>query len=291
MRDIASELRMLARRLPFDSERLLSILQRRTAGKAFLRSAKWILQVVGGRNDVASQTSISDGYVFVSKTECKDGGLDGWCSDRVAYWQDSAYQPLLAQMRRGQPRLDLLAAAQAVRLTALSDPLILEVGCGSGYYSEVLSCLLQKRIRYVGVDYSRAMIRLARKRYRTAGFLVGDAAALPFDSSSVDVVLNGTSLMHILEYKKAIEESQRVGRHWCIFHTVPILERGPTRLMKKNAYGGPTVEIIFNEDQLCRQFTDAGLRIEHVLDSIPYNLEAVLGERTCTKTDVCRVIT
>ena len=73
--------------------------------------------------------------------------VNGWRHQDTALRQDAAYRSLIDQMLVGQPRQDLLVAAEAVRRTRLPDPLILEVGCGSGYYSEILSHLLGRQVQ------------------------------------------------------------------------------------------------------------------------------------------------
>jgi ubiquinone/menaquinone biosynthesis C-methylase UbiE len=133
------------------------------------------------------------------------------------------------------------------------------------------------------------MIGLALKRYSNYPFVVGDATALPFPDGTFDTVLNGVSLMHILRYESAISESRRVTRRWCIFHTVPVLQRRETTVLRKKAYGRTIIEIIFNQEQLHNLLELRGLAVRHVLDSVPYNLEAVLNERTVTRTYVCEV--
>lgn len=232
-------------------------------------------------------TPSSAEYELIDSRTATQESFNGWHDHAVAERQDSAYRILIQQMYAGQPRQDFVVAADAVRCTGIANPLILEVGCGSGYYSEILPHLLRRPVRYVGLDYSLAMIRLARKRYSNYPFMVGDAAALPFPDGTFDTVLNGVSLMHILSYESAISESRRVARRWCIFHTVPVLQRRETTIMRKRAYGGPTVEIIFNEKDLRNLLEKHGLAVRHILDSIPYNLEATLNEPTVTRTFVC----
>ncbi len=228
-------------------------------------------------------------YAVLDASTAVGNRFDGWHDRTVADRQDAAYRALIQQMYAGQPRQDLAVAAEAVRRAGLENPLVLEVGCGSGYYSEILSHLLRRPVRYVGLDYSPAMIHLAHDRYPDRICVVGDATALPFAAGTFDIVLNGVSLMHILEYELAIAESRRVARRWCIFHTVPVLQRRETTILRKRAYGQPTIEIIFNEVHLRRILEKHGLTIRHHLNSVPYNLESVLDEPTATRTYVCEV--
>jgi SAM-dependent methyltransferase len=230
-------------------------------------------------------SSSSSEYEIVSATA--QVSAEGWQAERVALFQEQAYQPLLAAMYDGRPRVDLQVAAEAVRLTGITAPTVLEVGCGSGYYRDVLSHLAGP-LHYTGLDFSSAMIRVAR-RSRAAQWIVGDAAELPLPARSYDIVLNGVSLMHVARYREAIAESRRVSRGWCIFHTVPVLQQHTTTTLRKRAYGEVTVEIIFNQAELLALFQTAGLEVVAVRESIPYNLHDVLGEPTSTRTFVCRV--
>ena len=231
----------------------------------------------------------SDGYVVLDRAEVRRQNLRGWQEVGVVERQWEAYQNLIRKMHAGQTRADLTAAAEAVRATGLEDPLILEVGCGSGYYEEILSHLLGKPIRYVGLDSSPAMVLLGRVHYRDLRLLAGDATALPFGDGAFDIVFDGGALMHILDYEKTIAESRRASRGWCIFCTVVVREEGPTTVLRKQAYGGPTVEVVFCERELLKTFERVGLRVRLVLDGIPYNLEKVLGEPTKPRTYVCEI--
>ena len=216
--------------------------------------------------------------------------LRGWQNPVIAERQHAAFAPLLRQMYTGTPREDFLALASAVEMTGLADPLIIEVGCGSGWNFEVLTYLLNRPVRYIGVDYSSPMIALAGRSYPDAAFVVGDAALLPFHDRACDILLSGTVLMHLLDYEQAIRDSLRVTRNWCVFHTVPIMRHRPTTILSKCAYGQPILEIIFNEDELLSRFHEAGLFVRHVLDSLPYDLQSVLGEHTYTRTYVCEIV-
>jgi ubiquinone/menaquinone biosynthesis C-methylase UbiE len=174
----------------------------------------------------------STSYEIIDRESAAAERFDGWLDPAVAAKQDDAFRKLLSDMYGGSPRRDLLVAAEAVRHTGLTAPTLLEVGCGSGYYNEVFEHLLGSHVRYTGLDYSDAMIELARRRYPDIPFVVGDAAALPFNDASFDIVMNGVALMHIIAYDRAIAESARAASRWCIFHTVPVLERRATTFLK-----------------------------------------------------------
>jgi len=215
---------------------------------------------------------------------------NGWKVRSAAERQHQAFQSLLHEVRAGNPRIDFVAAAKAIQFTGLSDPLLIEIGCGSGYYCEALPLLLQHPLRYIGVDFSPAMVSLAHATYEQVPFLAGDGCRLPLRDSACDILLSGTSLMHIAEYRLAISESVRASREWCIFHTVPLIKSRATTLMHKLAYGQRVVEVIFNQSELESIFRENGLVTEHLFESLPYDVSSVLGEPSWTATYLCRKI-
>jgi ubiquinone/menaquinone biosynthesis C-methylase UbiE len=215
-------------------------------------------------------------------------GMDGWRDQGVAQRQFEAYSKLIQQARAGHPRLDLKVAARCVELTGLENPFIIEVGCGSGYYSEVIPMFLGQAIRYVGVDYSASMTLLGRQTYPNIPFAIGDACCLPLKDGCCDILLSGNSLMHIPKYQVAIAESMRVSRAYCIFHTVPVMAQRTTTLLTKKAYGQPVVEVIFNQSELETLLAGQGLYIVQRFQSIPYDVSAVVEEQTWTLTYLCR---
>ncbi len=214
--------------------------------------------------------------------------LNGWQESAVAQRQHQAFLPLLQELRQGRPRLDFEVAALAISATGLTNPLVIEVGCGSGYYSEALPCLLGTPIRYLGVDYSSSMTSLAHHVYPGVPFVIGDACRLPFQSDCSDILLSGTSLMHIADYRLAIAESVRVSCRWCIFHTVPVMAERPTTFLVKDAYGVEVIEVIFNRDEMQEIFDAHRLTVEAIFQSIPYDVSSVVGEQTWTLTYLCR---
>lgn len=231
---------------------------------------------------------ISNNYEIIN-AEAAQELLSGWQNPVVAQRQHKAFVPLLRQMYDGKPRGDFVALAKAVQKTGRMDALMIEVGCGSGWNLEVLRFLLKCPIHYIGLDYAPRMVALAKEYYRDTPFLSGDATTLPLHDKSCDILISGTVLMHVVNYKKAIHESRRVTREWCIFHTIPVLLKRGTTFMRKNAYGNATPEILFNEKELKQVFEEEGLKIHDAFESIPYNLSAIVGENTTTNTYLCKI--
>lgn len=240
-----------------------------------------VLSLVTGRSDPSTRLQILDNKV-------PDELTIGWQQPIVAERQEAAFAEVIRDMNRGKVREDFAALSAAISETALSDPLIIEVGAGSGWNHLVLESLLKRKFRYVGLDYSESMAQVGRKARPTDSFVVGDATALPLGSDSCDILILGTVLMHVLGYREAIQESRRVARRWCVFHTIPVLTRRETTLLRKNAYGVPVVEITFNEQELLHLITGNGFQVRRTFQSVPHPyLENFFGESVHARTYLC----
>jgi SAM-dependent methyltransferase len=225
-------------------------------------------QVLGGVEEARSAMAVSG----------------GWLAARTVARQERAYQRLIAAMKDGEPRLDLRVAAEAVAATGIASPHLLEVGCGSGYYSEVFATLVAGGVRSTGIDYSEAMIARAHARYPAAAFEVADATRLPCPDNAFDIVFNGVSLMHIIDYQVAIREAARVAGRYCILHTVPVFDDFHTTYLRKYAYGAPVVEVVFGKKELMAVCEHAGLRLEREWPCVPYDLSEATGHSSTTET-------
>lgn len=91
---------------------------------------------------------------------------------------------------------------------------VLDVACGPGNYSEDLSRGLTGDGRYVGVDFSPAMVAQAVRNHRRprVSFLRADARSLPFADGGFDSVVCLAALYLIPDPFDVIDELVRVTR-------------------------------------------------------------------------------
>ena len=82
---------------------------------------------------------------------------------------------------------------------------VLDAGCGSGRYLQVLS---ERGARTIGMDLSPAM--LERAKQSNARLARADLRALPFDAMSIDLVVCGLALGDFGEIELALTEIARV---------------------------------------------------------------------------------
>jgi len=210
---------------------------------------------------------------------------DAWKDERIPAAQRTFVDDELQRMYQGDVVPIFRILAEAVRLTHCEDTTIIEVGCATGHYSEVLAYLLGHSIRYVGIDYSDALLASARRYYPHQNFALGDAVALPLEEKSVELLISGCVLLHVPDYERVITESARVARQWVIFHRTPVVV-GPTLHYTKQAYGVPCLEIAFGELELFDLFEKNHLTVVHT-----FEIDAPSAPRALYrgKTFVCRV--
>lgn len=94
-------------------------------------------------------------------------------------------------------------------LEFVNDKTILDIACGSGYGSNILSKTARK---VYGVDIDQATIKYAQENFNASNieFKVGSAVSIPLENSSVDRVITFETVEHIEDYEKFILEIKRV---------------------------------------------------------------------------------
>lgn len=112
-----------------------------------------------------------------------------------------------AGIRRLQRRARLIVQ----ELARFPDPLVLELGSGTGGFSRFLFEELPS-LRLTGSDISPECVRVATeryRRYRNARFEVADATALPYAPATFDAVI-GNSILHHLPVERSLQECWRM---------------------------------------------------------------------------------
>ena len=89
------------------------------------------------------------------------------------------------------------------------DEAVLDAGCGTG---AVLAPAAEVAANVTGIELSPAMAERAREAVPSAEIVVGDAAQLPFEDASFDVVLSSFVVFFIANPTAALREWRRVLR-------------------------------------------------------------------------------
>jgi SAM-dependent methyltransferase len=91
----------------------------------------------------------------------------------------------------------------------LSSSVIVDMGCGSGYGTELIIDRL-KPAKVIAFDLMPEQIALARRRALPVDFKVGDATAMDIPDSTCAAVFDFAVLHHIPLWRTALEEAARV---------------------------------------------------------------------------------
>jgi ubiquinone/menaquinone biosynthesis C-methylase UbiE len=222
----------------------------------------------------------------VGATGIEHNSASGWDDGHTARRQDRAWRKLTEDAVHGRPRADIRALLDAVGDYAVDASALLEVGCGSGYFSRILGSHFPD-VRYVGLDYSERMIRLARERYPRVTFVRGDATRLDFSDNAFDLLIDGAALIHIPEWQRALGEYSRVSHGPVILNSLTLTDSGPTRTLTKRAYGRPVVELVFSRSHLLEVIASLGRRVTREVVTLDYDLERHVSIKTTSELWVC----
>jgi SAM-dependent methyltransferase len=120
-------------------------------------------------------------------------------------WQEAAslYETTFAGATRPfiEPLLDAAAVAPGMRL--------LDIACGPGF---VASAAVARGAVVHGLDFSSAMLAVARSREPAATFDAGDAESLPYADATFDAVVANFGVHHVPRPLFALREAHRVLR-------------------------------------------------------------------------------
>ena len=119
----------------------------------------------------------------------------GWQRAAAAY--EDNFAPATAPFI--QPLLD------AAEITAGSR--VLDVACGPGHVAAVAAA---RGARAQGLDFSAAMVRVARAAHPDIAVTEGDAEALPYPDGAFDAIVSNFGLHHVPRPEVALGEASRV---------------------------------------------------------------------------------
>ena len=140
-----------------------------------------------------------EGYTYLlppnQKHSAAPGDDKGMAAARREFLSKGYYQPLLDTLCR-----EILARTGDA-------PVILDTGCGEGYYTAgVYRALLEagKSPRMAGIDISKFILRYAAKREKGVEFAVASSYRLPVADGSVDILLNCFSPLALEEFRRVL---------------------------------------------------------------------------------------
>jgi SAM-dependent methyltransferase len=110
---------------------------------------------------------------------------------------------------------------------------LLDVGCGTGYFTRRLS--EEAHVTTVGLDPNVAWLSFARHHSPRATYVAGLAERLPFPDASFDCTMAITSLCFVGDLRQALAEIVRVTRRRFV---LGLLNRRSLLYLQKGRHGG-----------------------------------------------------
>lgn len=110
---------------------------------------------------------------------------------------------------------------------------LLDVGCGTGWFTRQLAAL--PNLQITGVDLDTESLAFARSHDPSTNYLPADALALPFADASFDYVQSIAALCFTADWCQAVSEIVRVTRKR---FAIGMLNRNSLLWRKKGRHGG-----------------------------------------------------
>lgn len=104
---------------------------------------------------------------------------------------------------------DMVVPSLVAAVGAGPDISVLDLCCGQG---NVAAGLVKAGARVTGLDFSPAMLEMARSAVPEAQFVEGDAMSLNFDDETFDAVTIGFGMPHVPDPPTVVAEARRVLR-------------------------------------------------------------------------------
>ena len=151
-------------------------------------------------NDENSQSKISDEDSLKLK--------DNWSKDLIGELQRELVNYQLYQMKLGNPP-KLFEVIKEVFNEINNKNIVynlLDVGCTSGYYFEIINFYFPNIFKYNGCDYNPESIKLAKKYYPNINFFVDDLTNLSTDRSAPNASIDTTSATTHTAHESAVDD-------------------------------------------------------------------------------------
>ena len=125
-------------------------------------------------------------------------------------WEESAGAWIADMGQHGDfGRRYVLDPVMLPRALAARPATALDVGCGEGRFCRMLRA---HGVAAIGIDPTRSLLAAAQQQDPTGKYFEAEAASLPFDDASFDLVVSYLSLIDIPDIAPAIAEMVRVLR-------------------------------------------------------------------------------
>lgn len=149
---------------------------------------------------------------------------------------------------------------------------VIDVGCGSGIYTDFLFNLGHN---VVGLDAQQEFIKKAQTKYPPIKFIKGDAHKIPFPENSFDTIVLFDIIEH-LDDRKVINEALRVGKRLIISIPRQNQEILTQYALSHAHYLDQTHKRVYTETSLRDLLLKLKLKIIYLQPALPLSISGLL---------------
>jgi len=192
---------------------------------------------------------------------------NNWKDNQVPALQRKVVTVQLENLHQGIIDPAFLSLTEALAEIKLSTFSLLDVGCATGYYAEVIKTLDKRSIDYEGCDYSEDMIRAAKGYYPNEKFETQDVTCLSYHNNAFDVVLISGVLEHVPDYHKGITEVCRIAKQYIIWHRCPLTSKFENVHTIASQYNIEVPRIYFSKKKIMDEIQQRGFCLIKEIDT------------------------
>ena len=122
---------------------------------------------------------------------------------------------------------------------------ILDIGCGSGYYCDILQHFFPNLYKYNGCDTQPEIIQIAKEYNPFVDFRVQDLTQMKYSDKEFDISIFSHGARNMLKYNEIFEEACRITKKYIILHRICVTNE-PNSSRRSIAYYLPVVSHSFD---------------------------------------------
>jgi len=185
---------------------------------------------------------------------------DNWSNDLVSHLQRILVNYQLYQTKIGNPPIVFKIIKDIFDNITDNHLTLLDVGCTSGYYFEVINSLFPGKYTYTGCDYNKEALKLARKYYPFPTFDFQDITKLTYKDQLFDISFLSGVIEHVPDYETAINELCRISKKYIILHRIMLTDKD-TFCTKGTQYFVEVIRFTYNKEHFIRLFNNNNFHI------------------------------
>ena len=186
---------------------------------------------------------------------------ENWSDDLVGELQRTLVNYQLHNLKSGNPApvfKMIETALQNIEEKGLS---LLDIGCTSGYYYEVINHYHLGKFDYTGCDYNESSVNLAKQYYPNVNFSVEDITKLSYEDKQFDVSFLSGVIEHVPNHIDGLNELCRITDKYIVLHRIFLTEE-ETLCTKGTQYFVPVIRYTHNKDEFFKILSDNGFSIK-----------------------------